>query len=243
MQIENTVMLITGASSGIGAATARAAAASGARLVLAARREDRIRALAAEIGDAIAVRCDVTDTDGIDALIEGAVSRYGRIDVVVNNAGQGLVAPIEATDPADLRALFELNVVAPLGVMRAVIPLMRAQRSGTIVNVSSGTTFQPIPGVGAYSATKAALSTLSAVARVELAIDNITVSTMFPYITETDFMASLRGPAPTWDSGDSGDGPTPQTPESVAKAILRLIVSGDAAADLVPREDGGTLAA
>ncbi|WP_414171280.1 SDR family oxidoreductase [Clavibacter tessellarius] len=168
MRIQDAVVVITGASSGIGAATARAAARAGARVVLAARREERIRDLAAEIGGgAIAVRCDVTDRAQVDALARAALDAFGRIDVLVNNAGQGLQSSIEDLALDDLRAVLELNLVAPLAAMQAVLPAMRAQGAGAIVNVSSGTTFADLPGTGGYVASKVALERLSAIARAE----------------------------------------------------------------------------
>src|SRR4051812_6146590 len=121
MDIRDSVVVITGASSGIGAATARAASAAGARVVLAARREDRVRALAEELGDAVAVRCDVTDRVQVDALVRAALDAFGRIDVLVNNAGQGLQATVEQIGLDDLRAVLELNLVAPLSMMQAVL--------------------------------------------------------------------------------------------------------------------------
>ncbi len=96
MDINGAVVLVTGASSGIGAATARAASQAGARVVLAARREDRIRQLADELGAAVHVRCDVTDSKQVAAAVDAATSAFGRIDVLVNNAGQGLHAALGA---------------------------------------------------------------------------------------------------------------------------------------------------
>ncbi len=209
MELEDAVVLVTGASSGIGAATARAAAAAGAKVALAARRADRIGAIAAELPDALAVTTDVTDGGAVAALVEAVLERYGRIDVLVNNAGQGLHEPIERIDPDDLRAVLELNVVAPLVAMQAVIPTMRKQGGGAIVNVSSGTTLHVFPGTGGYAATKAALNQLSATARLELAADGIVVSTVYPRITDTEFhdvlrAGALRAGAPTgstsWNS-------------------------------------------
>jgi len=140
MKINGAVVLVTGASSGIGAATSRAASQAGARVVLAARREDRIRQLANDLGQAVPVRCDVTDADQVRAAVRAASEAYGRVDVLCNVAGQGLHAPLQDIDPDDFRAVLDLNLVAPLGTMQAVLPLMRKQGGGSIVNVSSGIT-------------------------------------------------------------------------------------------------------
>jgi NADP-dependent 3-hydroxy acid dehydrogenase YdfG len=161
MDIDKAVVLVTGASSGIGAATARAASSAGAQVVLLARRTDRIRRLADELGEAVFVRCDVTDAGEVDAAVRAATEAFGRIDVLCNIAGQGLHAPLEEIDPDDFRAILELNLVAPLVTMQAVLPIMRKQGSGSIVNVSSGITFSALPGSAAYGASKAGLSKLS----------------------------------------------------------------------------------
>jgi short-subunit dehydrogenase len=221
MELRDAVVLVTGASSGIGAATARAAAEAGAKVVLAARRADRIEALAAELPDALAVPADVTREGDVAAVVERALERYGRVDVLINNAGQGLHEPIERIRLDDLRAVLELNVVAALAAMQAVIPPMRRQGAGAIVNVSSGTTLHTMPGVGGYAATKAALNTLSAVARLELAGDGIVVSTVFPRITDTDFHDVLRAGALR------AGAPRGHAPEQVAAVILDLVESGE----------------
>ena len=239
MRIQDAVIVITGASSGIGAATARAAARAGARVVLAARREERIRDLAAEIGGgAIAVRCDVTDRAQVDALARAALDAFGRVDVLVNNAGQGLQSSIEDLALDDLRAVLELNLVAPLAAMQAVLPAMRAQGAGAIVNVSSGTTFADVPGTGGYVASKVALERLSAIARAELAGTGVVVSTLIPFATETEFMSSIRAGRAQAEAMTAGA--TFDTPETVADAVLALVASGDARMDLVPAAYGGS---
>jgi short-subunit dehydrogenase len=238
MEIQDRVIVITGASSGIGAATARAAAAAGARVVLAARREDRVRELADELGDAVAVRCDVTDRAQVTSLVQAALAAFGRIDVLVNNAGQGLQAEIEQLSLDDFRDVLELNLVAPLAAMQAVLPTMRQQGEGAIVNVSSGTTFADVPGTGGYVASKIALERLSAIARNELEGSGVTVSTIIPFATDTEFLASIkagRADAETMTAGASFD-----SPEQVADAILELVKTGDARKDLVPAAYGGT---
>jgi NADP-dependent 3-hydroxy acid dehydrogenase YdfG len=239
MQIRDSVVIVTGASSGIGAATARAAARAGARVVLAARREERIRELAAELGGgAIAVRCDVTDRIQVDALAQAALDAFGRIDVLVNNAGQGLQSSVEDLALDDLRAVLELNLVAPLAMMQAVLPAMRAQGSGSIVNVSSGTTFADVPGTGGYVASKIALERLSAIARAELEGTGIAVSTLIPFATSTEFMTSIRAGRAEAEAMTAGA--TFDSPETVADAVLALIASGDARGDLVPAAYGGS---
>lgn len=237
MKIENSVILITGASSGIGEATARAAAQAGARLVLIARRGERLTRLAAELPDALAVEGDVTRAEDIQRAVAAALDEYGRIDALINNAGQGLHVPIDRIDPDDFRAILDLNLIAPLVAMQAVLPAMRRQRAGSIINVSSGTSLMTLPGVGAYAASKAALNKLSEVARVELERDGITVSTLYPFITATEFHSSLRAGA---DAVRSDNGPAPQSAGEVAAVLLDLLRTGVERADLIPRRFGGT---
>jgi NADP-dependent 3-hydroxy acid dehydrogenase YdfG len=241
MDINGAVVLVTGASSGIGAATARAASRAGARVVLIARREERIRQLAEELGDAVAVPCDVTDRAQVEAAVHTAIDKFGRIDVLVNNAGQGLQATVDAIDPDDFRALLELNLVAPLVTMQAVLPGMRKQGTGAIVNVGSGIIWSTLPGSGAYSASKAGLQKLSAIARAEVADAGIAVSLMFPSITETEFVETVRGSVEDALQMEASSGLQPQSPEGVADAILDLVRSGAEQADLVPEEFGGTV--
>src|SRR5664279_3874199 len=240
MDINGAVVLVTGASSGIGAATARAASHAGARVVLAARREERIRQLADELGEAVPVRCDVTDPGQVAAAVHTAMNVFGRIDVLVNNAGQGLHGPVEKIDPDDFCAILELNLIAPLVTMQAVIPIMRKQAAGSIVNVSSGITFSALPGSGAYGASKAGLGKLSAVARAELASEGIAVSTMCPFVTGTEFIESIRAGHQSASQLESRHAPQPQPPEQVAEAILDLIKTGAEQADLVPEQFGGS---
>jgi NAD(P)-dependent dehydrogenase (short-subunit alcohol dehydrogenase family) len=167
------------------------------------------------------VRTDVTREGDLANAVEQALARFGRVDVLINNAGQGLHEPIERIRLEDLRAVLELNVVGALAAMQAVIPAMRQQGAGAIVNVSSGTTLHLMPGVGGYAATKAALNTLSTIARLELADAGIVVSTVFPRITDTDFHDTLRAGALR------ADAPRGHAPEQVAAVILDLVRSGD----------------
>ena len=184
------------------------------------------------------MQCDVTDQTQVDALTHAALTTFGRIDVLVNNAGQGLQATTEQISLDDFRAVLELNLVAPLAMMQAVLPTMRRQGSGSIVNISSGTTFADVPGTGGYVASKIALERLSAIARNELDGTGITVSTMIPFATDTEFLASIR--AGRADAEAMTAGAVFDTPEQVAEAILSLIRSGEPRADLVPAAYGGS---
>ncbi|MGO9319471.1 MAG: SDR family oxidoreductase [Solirubrobacteraceae bacterium] len=223
MEIDGAVCIVTGASSGIGAASARLLSARGAKVVLAARRAERLQALAAELPGSLAIPTDVTAAGQIERLVARAVDSYGTVDALVNNAGQGLHVPLEQLDPADLRAVFELNVVAPLVGMQTVLPVMRAGSGGAIVNVSSATSLRVFPGLGGYSATKAALNMLSQVARLELADAGVSVSVVYPSVTATEFHQKLR--AGQLVSGARRIAPDP--PELVAEAIAFALQRGE----------------
>jgi NADP-dependent 3-hydroxy acid dehydrogenase YdfG len=224
MEIDGTVAIVTGASSGIGAATARLLGGLGAQVVLAARRTDRLEALAGQLRGSLAVTTDVTVDKEMRRLVARTVDTYGHVDILVNNAGQGLHVPIEELDPVDLRAVFDLNVVAPLVGMQAVVPFMRSQSGGAIVNVSSATSLRVFPGLGGYSSTKAALNLLSQVARLELAAAGIAVSVVYPSVTATEFHQKLR-------AGHLVAGAraiTPDPPELVGRAIVMAVRTGEA---------------
>ena len=231
MEVNDRVVIVTGASSGIGAAFARLAAGEGARLVLAARRTERLEALAAELPGALAVTTDLRDPAQVRRLVAAAAEAFGRVDVLVNNAGQGMHVPVEEARLEDLQAIVELNLYGPLVAMQAVLPLMRAQGGGAIVNVSSNTTRMVIPGIGPYSATKCALNQLSATARAEWAADGVVVSVVHPSITATEFHQTLRA-----GSMRGGGRLVPEAPEVVARAILEAIRSGAAEVVVPPQQ-------
>jgi NADP-dependent 3-hydroxy acid dehydrogenase YdfG len=224
VEIERAVCIVTGASSGIGEATARRLTGLGATVVLAARRTDRLESLARTLPRSSVVTTDVTAAGDVEHLVGRALEDFGRVDVLVNNAGQGLHVPLEELDPADLRAVFELNVVAPLRGMQAVLPSMRSTGAGAIVNVSSATSLRVFAGLGGYSATKAALNMLSQVARLELAGTGVEVSVVYPSVTATEFHQHLR-------AGHLVAGARtiiPDPPELVAEAIVLAIRTGEA---------------
>jgi NAD(P)-dependent dehydrogenase (short-subunit alcohol dehydrogenase family) len=188
------VAIVTGASSGIGEATARELARRGATVVLTARGEEKIRALEQEISDrggrALAVVSDVADRASVEALVERTVREFGSPDILVNNAGLGLSGRISEVRPADLRHVFEVNTVGPLNCIQAALPHMG--RGGRIINVSSVIGKRAIPKVGGYCATKFALNALSDALRVEVAERGITVTSVYPGTTRTAFRESSR---------------------------------------------------
>jgi NAD(P)-dependent dehydrogenase (short-subunit alcohol dehydrogenase family) len=234
MQVAGKVVIVTGASGGIGLATARLLGSRGAQVVLAARNEPALHAAEAEIQGSLSVKTDLREAESIRALIARTVERFGRIDCLVNNAGQDFNAPVEAIDPADFRSILELNLIGALAAMQAVIPIMRRQGSGAIINVSSGTTRMILTGSAGYTTSKAALNHLSLVAREELASDGISVSLVYPYITATDLEKNAIGANEQSSAGPPPHLPPADPPEKVAEAILSLIESGRAELSLVP---------
>jgi len=225
--LSNRVVIVTGASSGIGAATARRLHAAGARPVLAARRADRLDALADEIGGALVVSTDLTDRAAVRRLAEVTVERHGCVDGLVNNAGVSLHEPLDRLDLDEFTAVLDLNVVSVVAMTQAVLPAMRAQGGGRIVNISSGTTNLVLPGVGAYAATKSALNMLSAVFRKELEPDGIVVSLVLPSITATEFGGGR------YQAGvEIRPGMVPHSPEYVADVIVRALQTGEERLDI-----------
>jgi NADP-dependent 3-hydroxy acid dehydrogenase YdfG len=156
VDLPGKTVIVTGASSGIGAATARALYAAGAQPVLAARRADRLATLSAELGGALAVPTDVTDPAQVRGLVAATLDRHQRVDGLVNNVGVGLHAPLAEVDPAEYRKLLDVNVVSLVTMTQAVLSAMREQGFGRIVNISSGSTRKVIAGDGAYAAAKSA---------------------------------------------------------------------------------------
>ncbi len=230
LDLTGAVVIVTGSSSGIGAATARLLHLAGAFPVLAARRADRIETLGKLLGGALAVRTDVTDAADITRLVDLTLDRHGRIDGLVNNAGVALHQPLDVLDLDEFRRVLDLNVVSVVAMTQAVLPAMRAQGSGRIVNISSGTTRMARPGVGAYAATKAAVNMLSAVSRTELEPEGIAVSLVVPFITATEFADGrfMTGAQTDWP------GLTPHAAEYVGKVILRALRTGEERIDIQP---------
>jgi NAD(P)-dependent dehydrogenase (short-subunit alcohol dehydrogenase family) len=246
-QDRSRVWLITGCSSGFGRALADAALACGDRVVATARRPESIAELA---GDRVLLLpLDVTRRDQIDAAVGAALERFGRIDVLVNNAGYGSVGAVEEIGMDDLRALMEVMFFGAVALTQAVLPQMRAQRSGAIVQISSQGGQLAFAGVGAYCAAKFALEGLSEALDAEVAPLGIRTLIVEPGSFRTEFGgarlhrsnqigAYADTVGPTREFLDGIDGVQPGDPRKAAAAILaaldapqpplRLALGGDA---------------
>jgi short-subunit dehydrogenase len=216
------VVVVTGASSGIGAATAVACARAGMRVALAARRAGRLARVADEVraagGEARVVPTDVADAAQIRELVDGTVAAWGRLDVLVNNAGVGVLAPVEQTTPAEFERLMQVNFHGAVHAVLAALPHMRRQGRGHIVNVASVLGKRASPFRAAYVASKFALVGFSETLRMELRGTGIAVTCVCPVGTATEFHDIELNRL-----GVSGRGGPTQSADHVARAIVRAI--------------------
>jgi short-subunit dehydrogenase len=184
-------VLVTGASSGIGAAFARAFRARGERVVLVARRADRLNALASELGGephALPWPADLAGEGAAEALRSGLAARGIAVDTLVNCAGLGHTAPFEAQPPETIRAMLDVNVRAVVELTRAFLPGMRARGRGRVVNVASNAAFQPVPHLAVYAASKAFVLSFTEALADEVRGTGIGVQALCPGITATEFL-------------------------------------------------------
>ncbi|RKS75556.1 short-subunit dehydrogenase [Motilibacter peucedani] len=242
--------LITGSSTGLGRDLARAVLEAGHNAVVTARDPGSVRELADAYPDtALAVALDVTDHEQVAAAVRAGEERFAGIEVLVNNAGYGYRAAVEEGDDADVAALFATNVFGPVALIKAVLPGMRARRSGAIVNISSiGARVCP-PGSGYYAATKSALEGLSGSLRKELAPLGISVVVVEPGGFRTDFAGrSLQQAATPIDDyaetagkrrkeHDTAHGTQPGDPARAAQAIIAAVEADEPPALLMLGSD------
>jgi short-subunit dehydrogenase len=185
------VVAITGASAGIGRATALRLARNGDALVICARRSDKLHAVADEIraagGQAVPIVADVTRVGDMDRFIAAAVDRFGRLDVILCNAGFGIAGTIDDVTPDQMRELVDINYMGTFYATRAAMPVFRRQGAGHVIIVSSIVGKRGVPYMGAYAATKFAQVGLAECLRSELVGSNIHVSVVYPVSTETEF--------------------------------------------------------
>lgn len=228
MEIKNAVILVTGASAGIGAATARLLTKLGAKVALVARSADKLKALAAELPGSFAVVADMSHEADVRRMVAEVAAKFGRIDILINNAGRGMYGSVDQSNLVEFRIMMELNVFGPIAAMQAVAPIMRKQGGGLILNISSQVSKMYLPGLGAYAATKYALNALSLTARTELATDNIRVGVVLPGMTATDFGHNAYGKQPDWSTRPAGPMPGTETADQVAQRIVDAIHSEEA---------------
>jgi NADP-dependent 3-hydroxy acid dehydrogenase YdfG len=217
------VVAITGASAGIGRATAIRLARTGAALALCARRADRLRAVADEIqragGTAITVAADVTNPTDMGSLVERATDTWGRLDAIVCNAGLGIYGQIDRVTPEQMRLVMDVNYMGTFHAARAAFPVFKRQGHGHFIVVSSIVGKRGVPYMGAYAATKFAQVGLAECLRAELVGTGIHLSVVYPVSTETEFfdvMTTHSGPI------TRALGPR-QSPDDVGHAILKAL--------------------
>jgi NADP-dependent 3-hydroxy acid dehydrogenase YdfG len=190
--IAGKVIVITGASSGMGEAAARHLAAKGARVVLGARRSDRIEALTAEVtaagGQATAVVTDVTKREDVQRLVDTAVATYGRVDVLINNAGLMPLSPMDRLKVDEWDRMIDVNLKGVLYGIAAALPHMQEQKSGHVINLSSVAGHKIFGGSAVYSATKSAVRVISEGLRAEMAPHNIRVTIISPGAVKTELL-------------------------------------------------------
>ena len=228
MRLEGRHVLVTGASSGIGLELARVLCERGAALALASRSQDRLEQVSEELASGnpgaarpLPVACDLSDETSVRALIGTCIETLGTLDVLVNNAGICVYGPVEKTSVSNMRSLLDVNYVGAAQAMLEVLPFMRRQGHGLIVNVSSLAALHGVPYLGAYGASKAALVTLSQSMRVELAGSGVEVMLAYPDYTESAIYENEL------KVGGAVRPPGPYAPtREVAEAIVRGMESG-----------------
>ena len=221
--LRGAVVAVTGASAGIGRECVLAFAREGARLAAAARRLERLEALAAEVralgAEVLVLKTDVGAPEDVKRFVSATVERFGRLDVLVNNAGYGVRGTVEETPAAAYERLMRVNYLGTVYGCQAAIPIMRRQGAGVIVNVSSIVGHRALPAGGAYAATKAAQISLTEALRVELRGTGVQACSVHPIGTETEFGA-VAAQESGKDDVAPGVGPQ-QSARAVANAIVR----------------------
>jgi NADP-dependent 3-hydroxy acid dehydrogenase YdfG len=226
--LQGKVCLVTGASSGIGEATALRFAEAGATVALAARRAERLRALAERIegggGRALALTADVADEQQARDAVERTASELGRLDVLVNNAGVMLLGPVAGADTSEWQRMVDVNVLGLLYCTHAALPLMGEQRSGHIVNISSVAGRTTRPGVAVYNATKWAVCAFSDALRQEVLHANVRVTVIEPGMVETELADHVTNPlARETIDRIRADMKAPLRADDIARSILYAV--------------------
>ena len=227
-RLKDKVAIITGAASGFGAETARMYVAEGAKVAIGDINEDGAKAVAASLGEAaIALKCDVSNRADIDRLVKATLERFGRIDIVMNNAGYThRNMPMLDVDEATFDRVFAINVKSIYHMTMAVVPIMRKQKGGVILNVGSTAGIRPRPGLSWYNSSKGAVNLLSKTMAVELGPDNIRVNAICPVMGATGMLESFMGMPDTPENRKKFTGTIPlgrlAEPKDIARAAVFL---------------------
>lgn len=229
--LSGRVALVTGASSGIGEAIARALAAAGAHVAIAARRMERLAMLAEDIkktgGRVLKIAADLVVEEENRRIVVETDARFGRLDILVNNAGVMLLAPVENSAPADWRRMLDLNVMAPMVSSQAALPIMRARGGGHIVNIASTAGRIANPNVSGYSASKFGIVAFTESLRREVYKDNIRVTVIEPGVVATELRDHIPHPA-TKQAVDAWASSLRQLqPDDVANAVVFCVSQPD----------------
>ncbi|WNZ27039.1 SDR family NAD(P)-dependent oxidoreductase [Leptolyngbya sp. NK1-12] len=226
-KLSDKVAIVTGASSGIGKATALALAAEGARIVLAARRSEKLDQVAEQIqangGNALPIKTDVTNQTQAQQLIQKANDVFGQVDILVNSAGIAILGEIDGANPADWQRMFDLNVLGLMYTTHAVLPILKAQKTGHIVNISSVAGRIARAGVGAYNASKWAVNAFSEALRQEVYQHQIRVTVIEPGLVETELFDHVTDPVARQHNLDRLRSLRPLQGEDIAAAILYAV--------------------
>lgn len=220
-EVKNKVVVITGASSGFGEAMALAFGAAGAKLLLVARGKDKLDAVAARIvangGTATTCLADVTKADAFEGITASCLSTYGQLDVLINNVGGGVkIAHVDEQEPADIEAAIQLNLISVINACRHVVPVMKKQKSGLIINLTSACDRFGWPGWAVYSAAKAGISMFDRCLYTEVREFGIGVTTLVPGGSNTGFQKGAGIDDFEWDEGNA------LRPEHIADAAVAI---------------------
>jgi NADP-dependent 3-hydroxy acid dehydrogenase YdfG len=225
--LEERVALVTGASSGIGRATAILLAENGCKVILTGRRQARLAEVAAEIkskgGEAIYVYVDVTDESQVRSLVAETQAKWKRLDILVNCAGLMLLNPVLEADTDEWRRMIEVNLLGPMYLTRAVLPGMKNQGGGHIVNISSTAGRFTSPNAAVYAATKFGIRAFSEALRKEVYRDNIRITVVEPGATDTEISDQLTNPEIRQDVAEWTGSIRQLDPADVARAILYAV--------------------
>lgn len=228
MKLQGKRVLVTGASSGIGLELARSLASRGAALAIASRRLDRLKQISAELAAAfpeapapVPMSCDIADGADACRLIDASIETLGNVDVLINNAGVCVYGETDRTPVEDFERMLAVNYLGPVRAMLEILPFMKRQGHGLIVNIASVAAIHGVPFLGAYGASKAALVSISQALRAELAGTGVGIMIVYPDYTDSDIFQNEK------KVGGARRPPGPYAPTGqVAEAIARAIESG-----------------